>query len=522
MSTNALQSSHANKEFPRKLRTLFVRPLIKDFVNSQSNAGFEDSVLVPPLNIFVLAAVTRDAGYETKVFDCEAADNNGSRFESFLNDFRPDVVGISMFTTNFHGALETAKIIKKLLPESLIICGGAHMSIFPEETLSYPEFDYGFAGEAELPLLEFLDGIENDNLEPDGIKGLIYRSGKGVRTNPAGFNEDITDLPFPAYELGDLDQYTLPNTNGRLVSLYLTRGCPYTCGFCFRSDNLLKMRYKSLDRVMEEITYMVENHNVRSINFVDETISLHKNYFLEFCARMAEKNWDLVWQAPTRVNCIDEDIVKAAKASGCHTFRFGLESGNAEILANIDKKIDKEQSVKALRLCKKYGIKTIGYFIVGYVNETPATMRETIDYAKALNVDYAAFFTATPMPGTRLFHECAEKGIVDKNYWRDFVLGKTKEPLNLLVPDADVWLGKAYREFYFRPRYIFAQMMTLTFWQNLKQNIVIAASMLFSSHKRVDMADRWSKDQAANILWSKSKTDAEGNKIISAAGSSNL
>lgn len=469
-----------------KPKIILIRPLIREYLNSQSSDSFESSIgLVPPLNLCCLAAAVEEAGFDVSIWDCEADDSNENALRSFLATEKPDIVGISIITTNFRGALYTARIIRRLLPKATIVCGGTHMMIFATETLSYLEFDYGFVGEAEKPFVEFLKALEDGSRDFSKIAGFVQRSGKDVIINePYGFNQDLDILPFPAYHLLDLAKYQMPNAKGNVISLFLSRGCPFSCGFCYRNPQLQKVRFKSVDKAIEELGYMSEKYNVRSINFVDESISLKKEYFLEFCEKLTSKRWNLEWQSPTRVTNIDEDILHAAKKAGCHTFRLGIESGSDEILKKIDKRITVEQSREAVRLCREHGIKTVAYFIIGYLEESENTITQTISFAKEIRPDYAGFFPATPMPATELCRESEKRGLIPKDYWRDFVVGKRDDSLPFIFPNAGEWTARAYKEFYFSPRYILKQLITLKFYKNFYKNLKIAFKFLFMKFKR--------------------------------------
>ncbi|MGD0282195.1 MAG: radical SAM protein [Dissulfurispiraceae bacterium] len=462
-----------------------IRPLIREYFNSITANMREPIGLVPPLNLCCIAAEAEKGGHDVSIFDCEAQGNSELRLENFLIKKQPAIVGITVVTTNFRGALQTARVVRRTLPDAIIVGGGTHMMLFPAETLSHSEFDYGFMGEAEKPFLKFLDMMNGGGTDLSQIPGLVWRSGTGTVINePCGFNDDLDALPFPAYHLLDLTAYRMYNSTWNVISLFLSRGCPFNCGFCYRSPQLRKVRFKSVDRIMEEITFMREKFNVRSISFVDETISLNKEYFIEFCDRLSAKGWDLEWQAPTRVTSVDEDIVRAARKSGCYTLRLGIESGDDGILKKINKGISTVKSREAVGLCKKYGIKTVGYFIIGYPGETEETIKRTIAFAKSIKPDYAIFFPATPMPSTQLCKESEERGLIPVDYWRDFVLGKRNDAIPFIFPAAGDWAARAHRSFYFSPAYILGRIKTRRFYANFFRNVFTAAKLLLLRFRR--------------------------------------
>ncbi|MCP4625193.1 MAG: radical SAM protein [bacterium] len=468
---------------PNQHTITLVRPLIRDYINSMSSREFESSIgLVPPLGLCYLASSLEESGYSVSLFDGETPGHNEQTLIEYLNQVQPSVVGISMVTTNFFGALHTAKLIRKTLPHACVVGGGPHLMLFPQETMSYDVFDFCFIGEAEEPLVRFMQTRLRKNPDWSAIPGLVWRNGSKIEANePFGFNPDLNKLPAPAYNLLDLTAYTMPNTQKPVMSTNLSRGCPFSCSFCFRGPQLKIVRYKSIDKALNEIEHIVTTTSIRSINFVDETITLDKDYFLSFCNGLIFRNLNIEWQSPTRVNCLDDEILSAAKASGCHTLRLGVESGNDQILKNINKGITTEQSRRAVHMCRKHGIKTVTYFIIGYLDETEQTINNTIRFAKKLSPDFAAFFPATPMPGTKLHQQASERGLISENYWQDYVLGKRNDPVPYICPDAGRWTSKAYRAFYFSPGYIAAQLTNADFYKQLPRNIKIACKLLTTS-----------------------------------------
>jgi len=149
------------------------------------------------------------------------------------------------------------------------------------------------------------------------------------------------------------------------------------------------------------------------------------------------------------------------KKAGCIRVRYGVESGDENILRNMNKGVTIDQVRKAFKLTRDAGLETFAYFMIGYLNETPKTMKKTISLAKELNPDWIMFTAATPLPKTEMHEQAVKLGIMDKNYWRDFTLGKRSDRIPYLVKDADKWIDRAYKEVYFRPKFIFNKLMRM-------------------------------------------------------------
>jgi radical SAM superfamily enzyme YgiQ (UPF0313 family) len=158
--------------------------------------------------------------------------------------------------------------------------------------------------------------------------------------------------------------------------------------------------------------------------------------------------------------------------------RFGVESGNQEILNRMNKKITLQQTEEAFQMCRKTGIKTVAYFIVGYLSETVESIWDTITFAIHLSPDYAIFGPAYPLPETKLFRDAVEEGLVEPEYWKEFVLGKRTDKVPFLFPETQKWVAKAYRAFYFRPSYILKRLLTPDSLKNLGRNYKAALSLL--------------------------------------------
>lgn len=460
------------------MKVLLIRPRLVNYINSQSPPSFEDSIgLVPPLGIASIASVLEEKGHTASILDCEALCLSGEKIREAIIKYAPDVVGVSAITTNIHGALEACRLAKEC--GKIVVIGGSHMMVFPHETMTYDFIDYGICGEGEYAFLALLKALEEDDRDLfKGIKGLISRREGQITSNGIARIDNLDDMPFPAYHLLPLDNYEMVNSRKKIVSMFTTRGCPYQCGFCFRSSLLDKLRRRNPLRVVNEIEYVVREFGISHINFVDDTLTLIREHIEAICNELLKKNLRVYWQSPTRVDHVNPELLKLMYKAGCRALRFGVESGNEDILARIGKGTTIEQARNAFRWCREIGIDTVAYFIIGYIGETEETIKRTIAFSKEIGATYAAFFPATPMPKTKLFDMAAADGLVEPNYWEDFVLGKRADSLPFLFPDAGKWVAKAYREFYFRPSYIAYRLMRRDGWQNIHKYSRAAYNLL--------------------------------------------
>jgi radical SAM superfamily enzyme YgiQ (UPF0313 family) len=241
-----------------------------------------------------------------------------------------------------------------------------------------------------------------------------------------------------------------------------------------------KVRFRKVESVLDEIELLVKDFGTREINFAVETFTLKRNFTVALCEGILKRNIKVRWQAPTRVDCIDLELLKLMHKAGCWQLRFGIESGNQRILDLMNKNVTLEMIESAVNMTKKAGMRTVGYFILGYVDENAQSVCNTIQFAKKLALDSAVFYLGVPYYKTN-FHELAvERGLIDENYWTEWVMGKRTDPLPFLIPDAEMWLQKAYSDYYYRPTYILKRLFNIRSPQDLCENLIAGSSMLLS------------------------------------------
>lgn len=400
----------------------------------------------PPVGLAILAAVLEAVGYEVAI-----ADGNIKVYQG-IKDYEPDVVGITAMTSTITEALGVAKKgVKVYYPKARIIIGGAHATVFPEETLkSCPEIDAVVVGEGEHSFKEVIE---------EGIWG-VYKSRAVI---------DMDSLPFPAYHLLPWRKYRPHPPHGRAMPwlpMVTSRGCVYKCNYCSRAVFGDIFRAQSPKRVVDEIEWLQSKYNVREIGFYDDVFTLDKRRAHGIAEEMLRRGIKVCWTCETRADLVDKALLKHMKQSGCYSISYGMESASQTVLDAIGKGITPERSEEAIRLTKEAGIKAIGYFMIGSPNETPATIRQTIDFSKRLDLDYAQFAVTTPYPGSAFYSMYRNGDKRDEVIpWERFAyagFGERLSPMfescSLAKGDIDYWVGEAYREFYLRASYVMKRL----------------------------------------------------------------
>ncbi len=423
--------------------------------------------VLPPLGLGYIASSLEKAGHEVDIIDAVALELSRDQVRDRIRQFGAKVVGVTAMTPTFRGAQEAAKLAKDA--GAVTVIGGVHMSIFPRETLSFDYVDFGIIGEGEETMVELCDALEQEQ-PVSGIEGLCYKRPDGeIVVGQPRIIDDVTELPWPSYHLLPMERYSSIIGLHPTVTMMGSRGCPYQCGFCFKTPSDKKYRVRQVADIVSEIAFLVEKYRVKEVMFYDDIMP--QKYAAALSRELIARKVKIKWQTPQRVNLVEPELLKLMAQSGCHILRFGVEQGDPEMMQLVEKKTNIAQVKQAFRWAKEAGIDSFSYFIIGYAGESERTMTATINLAKELDPRYVMFTKAVPLPNTPLMNMAVAGGFVAKDYWRRFTLGEDLAPIPPLVPDADAWVQRAYRSFYLRPHKIFRQLLSIRSWSDLRKNI---------------------------------------------------
>jgi magnesium-protoporphyrin IX monomethyl ester (oxidative) cyclase len=266
-----------------------------------------------------------------------------------------------------------------------------------------PCVDYIVKGDPDETVAELITG------SPKEAPGLCYRNEFGWFEGPSKpFNKDLDSLPFPKWELLPFQKYQMPKSsvhaNVPFLPMWSSRGCPIGCHYCpYPVGQGLPWRHRTARNVVDEIEHLVRDLGIRYIVFRDPMFSLNQRRVIEICNGIVERGLKVEWRCETRVDYLNEATLTAMAQAGCEGINFGVESSDVAIQKGVGRRpISREQFVTCVETCRRLGIKTFAFFIIGLPGDTVRTILETIGFAITIKPDWVQFTAASPFIGTKL------------------------------------------------------------------------------------------------------------------------
>jgi hopanoid biosynthesis associated radical SAM protein HpnJ len=368
-----------------------------------------------------------------------------------------DLVVMYTSTPTLQLDIETARRIKELKPAIVTVLTGPHVSVLPEQSLraAAGSVDIVCRGEFDYSTKELCEG--RPWAQVDGISYL--KDGQVVHTPDRPPIADLDALPFvaPIYKRDlPISDYIIPHFKNPYVSIYSSRGCPSRCIYCLWPQTFSgrTMRTRSPHNVFAEIDWIVRNiPEMRELSFDDDTFTANRQHACEI-ARLI-KPLGISWTINARANT-DYETLKTLREAGLRHVVVGFESGNDQILKNIKKGVTVAQAVQFGKDCKKLGLSIHGAFIMGLPGESQATIRQTIDFAKQLDLNSIQASLASPYPGTEFYDLCVANGWIAS---ADFIDASGHQKCVINYPglsNTEIFnsVEEFYNKFYFRPKYI--------------------------------------------------------------------
>jgi radical SAM superfamily enzyme YgiQ (UPF0313 family) len=483
---------------PRSLEAvdiLLVNPPTPDgglWIRTQHRVGrrTRENMVWPQVSLAQMAAMLHPV-YTLKIIDANAERMGWKEFEKLLDQYKPKFYLTQVTAPTLQNDMFGCFLAKAR--EAKTIAFGTHVTPMPRETLrAYPALDFIFVGEPDLLIRDLLDHFFNrfdqrdalmrkmfaehdptykPSMNPDGtpnlagIKGLAWRRGDEVVVNATRpFIKDLDDLPIPLHHLLPLQKYRMPLIKGPFTFMLSSRGCTAGCTYCIKHVSYqYTVRLRSPEKILEEM-WALKRLGVRHIHMYADLFTVSREQVVEMCKLMIAQKIGLTWTCNSRVDYVDDEMLRWMGRAGCKLISWGIESGSEQVLRHARKGAYPDKAERALRWAKQAGIMNWGYFIIGLPTETEATIRQTIDFAKRLPLDIALFHVAAPYPGTPFFFEVVKEGwFRPGTRWEqvDMDKGTVLDYPGLPAERLLYWQKRAWREWAFRPGPIFTYLKML-------------------------------------------------------------
>ncbi|MDD2731848.1 MAG: radical SAM protein [Candidatus Pacebacteria bacterium] len=395
------------------MKILLINPPIRE----------NDSPRHIPHGTAILANVLRNKGHQVLFLDINGNRYSNEKVISIIKSYDFDAVGIGGLIPVYRYLKWLSGTIKEIKPKMPIIAGGSVAFSIPEIVLNKTKVDIVCNQEGEETLCDILEALES-KADLSNVKGIWFKKDNQIiQTEPRPLISDLDSIPLPAWDLLPMEVY-LNNPKvgaGRDIDFISSRGCPYRCTFCFRAFGR-GYRAHSVGYIMEALKYLKKHYQIDFVSFQDDEFMADRNRVLEFCESFRKSGLDIKWSCTGRVNLISEDLLKAMKDSGCISVSYGIESGSQKILNSIKKDVDIEKAKEAILISQKLKIRHPTSFILGTPEETYETAFETVKFCLDVNVPLQALMFAVPYPGTDLYKDAKNRGIINSENEEDFIL----------------------------------------------------------------------------------------------------
>jgi len=381
-------------------------------------------VISPPLGIGYLASNLNGTA-DVVIVDGIKIRLKPKQLGPALKAVEPDVVGLSIVSAAARNALEYIKEIRSNRPDSIIVAGGSHPSLVPEEfyDATRGDIDYILRGDAEISFKKLVErcwNLKSRDVKCSDIRdipGIYAEASDGVVASEIPVNQECNDFGMPEWKLMPPASYPKSPQGAffrkfPVAPLITSRGCTFNCGFC--SAAKLKgriVRFRTSELITDEIKLLRDDFGVKEIQIIDDNFAASKEHALSVCESIIANDLVMPWTCPNgiRVDTVDDEVVDAMKASGCYSISFGLETGSRKELERMNKRLDLDKAVNTINSIVKKNIQVNGFFILGFPGETREDIYETMKLANELPLTRAHFMLFTPLPGCEAFDRISKE-----------------------------------------------------------------------------------------------------------------
>ena len=420
-----------------------------------------DKFLQYPIFLAYSAAQLKVAGHQVSYIDSVIQDLDLKQTLVEAKKETPDVIFMETTTPSIEADYAGLNALKNATGAKIVVAG-PHATYFHKTVLKEcPAIDIVIRHEFDTKIARVVSNL--DNLGK--IRGITYRNGIEIVDRGDGdLAKDLDVIPFPDRKVIPWHWYLEAwYSRQPFMNMMTSRGCPYHCTFCLWPQIMYghKQRFRSLDNVFAEIRQLIDRYEIKEINVDDGTFTTNKQRVIEFCQRLRQEKTKLIWTCNGRLDHLDDEMLLEMKESGCKMIRLGVESGSQEVLDKIKKGLTLKQIEDGMRRVKKHGIQALGGFMFGFPYDSRKTIEQTIALAKKISPDQVQFSINMCYPGTSLYEYAKENNLLVAKTFKEFDMthGPVVKTRDMQREELEHILARAYREFYFRPKFILQTML---------------------------------------------------------------
>lgn len=389
---------------------------------------------VIPLGLAYLASSLREEGISVGIIDLTLNNMDNDELITTLNSLNPSCIGITSLIFNFEWALNIAKKVKYDLNIPIIL-GGKYFTLnFDEIIKKYPFVDYILLGEAEKTLPMLIKNLkQNRNLKK--IPDLVFNEGGRIIKTKMTSPPDLDKLPYPAYDLFNIEKYGLFFNPQPSIPMAFSRGCSHECNFCISPMFYKNYRQRDPYKVVDEIIYLKNKYKIKGIFFVDDDF-LHNPKVIDiFCDILLQKKIKIEFFIQARADDIanNQQLIRKLKKVGLSVVLVGAENPSKDILDRYDKDLEIRNIIKSFKILNDNNIFCWASFIVGDKEESEKSIQYLYNFIEKTNPTVAVFQNFFPVPGSEEFKRYKkEKLFLDKpftewNYEHQIVKNKINQ-----------------------------------------------------------------------------------------------
>jgi anaerobic magnesium-protoporphyrin IX monomethyl ester cyclase len=440
--------------------------------------------IYPPYGAMYVASAIRQKGYKPYILNLDTEPLTQIQIVERIMGLDPIYIGFSgIVAPSYKFIKELSLVLRKAFPDKLQILGGG-LSSAAEVVLKNTAIDIVVRGEGDATILELMDSLR-DRKDLGGVLGIYFKDGSTPRyTGPRKLIMNLDELPYPAFDLVDMERY-LPDAltfmdgvakgivdkklyenrkKRRMMTIPTSRGCFNECSFCFRAYPGLRVH--SIKYVFDLIEYCMKKFDVEFFTLGDECFAPTKKRNWEFIEEFKRRKLNIVFRIfGMRVDTVDQEILRSYKEIGCWMIEYGFESGSQKMLNIINKRVVVQQNIDTARWTQEAGIYTSPALVLAMPGETTATIKETINFLKSIDLGFKQYQWkyAIPIPGSQLYEFAKISGaiededayllsLVDDAASGSFNVNLTDEP-DEVVASWETMLQQGVDEHYFYRKY---------------------------------------------------------------------